>query len=135
MEKMAQNLFISPPTLSQYAALAAFEKDALALFEERRLELQARRDLLLAGLLELGFKVPRVPEGAFYVYADASELTDDSFAWCWALLEQAKVVATPGADFGTNQAERYVRFAYTTSQDRIREALNRIGQFIEDQSE
>ncbi len=135
MEKMAQNLFISPPTLSQYAALAAFDKDALALFEERRLELQARRDLLLSGLLELGFKVPRVPEGAFYIYADASELTADSFAWCWALLEQAKVVATPGADFGANHAERYVRFAYTTSKDRIREALSRIRQFIEDQSE
>lgn len=134
MEKMAQNLFISPPTLSQYAALAAFEQDAQAIFEERRAELQARRDLLLAGLVELGFKVPRVPEGAFYIYADASALTDDSFAWCWALLEQAKVVATPGADFGTNHAERYVRFAYTTSQEQIREALRRIAQFIEAQS-
>lgn len=134
MEKMAQNLFISPPTLSQYAALAAFEPDALALFEERRLELQARRDLLLSGLLELGFKVPRVPEGAFYIYADASELTDDSFSWCWSLLEHAQVVATPGADFGTNHAERYVRFAYTTSQDRIREALQRIAAFIKAQA-
>jgi len=134
MEKMAQNLFISPPTLSQYAALSAFQDDALALFEERRLELQARRDLLLVGLLELGFEVPRVPEGAFYIYADASALTDDSFAWCWDLLEQAKVVATPGADFGSNHAERYVRFAYTTSQDQIREALRRIRRFIENQS-
>lgn len=134
MEKMAQNLFISAPTLAQHAALAAFEPEAIELFEARREELQARRDLLLSGLKELGFKVPLTPAGAFYIYADASELTDDSFAWCWRLLEEAQVVATPGADFGNNEAQRYVRFAYTTSQDRIREALERMGQFIRRQS-
>ena len=134
MEKMAQNLFISAPTLSQYSALAAFESDAISLFEERRSELMARRDLLLEGLKQLGFKVPRTPEGAFYIYADASDLTDDSFSWCWSLLEEAQVVATPGADFGDNHAHRYVRFAYTTSQDRIREALKRMARFIERQT-
>lgn len=134
MEKMAQNLFISAPTLAQYAALAAFEPESMALFETRRLELQARRDLLLEGLLALGFKVPLKPQGAFYIYADASELTDDSFSWCWRLLEEAGVVASPGADFGHNNAERFVRFAYTNSQDRIREALKRMADFIANQS-
>ena len=134
MEKMTQNLFISASTLAQYAALAAFEPESMALFESRRLELQARRDLLLSGLLDLGFKVPLAPEGAFYIYADASELTCDSFSWCWRLLEEAGVVASPGADFGHNNAERFVRFAYTTSQERIREALQRIARFIADQS-
>lgn len=131
MEKIAQNLFISAPTLSQYAALAAFEPVSLALFEQRRVELQARRDILLKGLLALGFKVPQIPQGAFYIYADASDLTDDSFSWCWRLLEEAGVVATPGIDFGHNHAERFVRFTYTTPQTQIREALERIAHFLD----
>ncbi len=134
MEKIAQNLFISAPTLSQYAALSAFEPEAIEVFEARKQELRERRDLLLEGLLELGFKVPRVPEGAFYIYADASELTSDSFAWCWRLLEDAGVVATPGADFGCNHAEQFVRFAYTTSKQNIALALERIGQFVKSES-
>ena len=130
MEKIAQNLFISPSTLSQYASLRAFEPDCLALFETRREELHQRRDLIVKGLLEIGFKIPRMPEGAFYVYADASDLCDDTFEWCWRLLNDAGVVATPGADFGHHHAERFVRFAYTTSQDEIRMALRRIAQFV-----
>jgi aspartate/methionine/tyrosine aminotransferase len=130
MEKMAQNLYISPTTLSQYAALRAFEPDAIELFELRRAELQQRRDRLLEGLKRIGFKVPRTPEGAFYIYADASELCDDSFSWCWELLEKAGVVATPGADFGEYQAHKYVRFAYTTSLANIDEALERINRFV-----
>lgn len=126
MEKMAQNLFISPPTLSQYAALAAFEPEALAVFEQRRAEFQQRRDLLVSGLRELGFGIDEPPQGAFYVYADASHLTDDSFAWCWSLLEEDKIAATPGADFSRFAAERYVRFSYTTGLDRIELALERL---------
>ena len=132
MEKMAQNLYISPTTLSQYAALRAFEPDAIELFELRREELQQRRDRLLEGLKRIGFKVPRTPAGAFYIYADASDLCDDSFSWCWELLERAGVVATPGADFGEYQAHKFVRFAYTTSLANIDEALNRIEQFVSD---
>ena len=130
MEKMAQNLFISPPTLSQYAALRAFQPDCMALFESRRQELHQRRDLMVKGLLDIGFKIPRMPEGAFYVYADASDLCDDTYTWCWRLLDEAGVVATPGADFGQQDAHRFVRFAYTTSQDNITTALKRIAQFV-----
>jgi aspartate/methionine/tyrosine aminotransferase len=130
MEKMAQNLYISPTTLSQYAALRAFEPDAIALFELRKEELQQRRDRLLEGLKRIGFKIPRTPEGAFYIYADASDLCDDSFSWCWELLEKAGVVATPGADFGEYHAHKYVRFAYTTSLANIDEALERINRFV-----
>ncbi len=130
MEKIAQNLYISPPTLSQYAALRAFEPDVLALFEARKLELQARRDLMLQGLLEIGFNIPLTPEGAFYIYADASMFTDDSFAWCWELLNEAGVVATPGADFGTHNANKFVRFAYTNTEQNISEALARIAAFV-----
>ncbi|MBR9885720.1 MAG: aminotransferase class I/II-fold pyridoxal phosphate-dependent enzyme, partial [Oceanospirillales bacterium] len=126
MEKIAQNLFISPPTLSQHAALAAFEPESIALFEERRAEFGKRRDLLVSGLRELGFGIHRAPEGAFYVYADASHLTDNSFDWCWSLLEEDKVSATPGADFSRFDAQRYVRFSYTTGLDRIELALERL---------
>jgi len=130
MEKMAQNLFISPPTLSQYAALAAFEPESMAIFEQRRAEFGQRRDLLVAGLRELGFGIDTPPQGAFYVYADASQLTDDSFAWCWSLLEEDKIAATPGADFSRFDAERYVRFSYTTGLDRIELALERMARRV-----
>lgn len=126
MEKMAQNLFISAPTMSQYAALAAFEPESIDLFESRREAFRQRRDLLVEGLRKLGFGVPTVPEGAFYVYADVSTLTDDSFAWCWSVLEEQKVAITPGADFGHNHPERFVRFSYTTSLERIQLALDRL---------
>jgi aspartate/methionine/tyrosine aminotransferase len=126
MEKIAQNLFISPPTLSQYAALAAFEPESIQLFESRRRAFQERRDLLVSGLRELGFVIDTPPQGAFYVYADASALTDNSFEWCWSLLEEDKVAATPGADFSRFDANKYVRFSYTTGLDRIELALERL---------
>ncbi|KAA0873659.1 pyridoxal phosphate-dependent aminotransferase [Nitrincola tapanii] len=130
MEKLAQNLFISPPTVAQYAALAAFSETALACFEQRRHAFAARRDYLLAGLKRLGFQVPAVPEGAFYIYADASALTDDSFAFAWELLETCQVAITPGADFGLHQAGRYLRFAYTQEIEIIEEALQRLQVFL-----
>ncbi|GAA0703326.1 pyridoxal phosphate-dependent aminotransferase [Marinobacterium maritimum] len=130
MEKIAQNLFISPATLSQHAALAAFEPQTLAIFEQRRAAFAERRDRLVAGLRELGFGIPLMPEGAFYVYADASHLTDDSYAYCWSLLEEDHLAVTPGADFGCNHPERYIRFSYTTGLDRIELALERLKQRI-----
>ena len=126
MEKMAQNLFISPSTIAQYAALAAFEPESIQIFEQRREEFRARRDYLVKGLLELGFIIPAQPEGAFYVYADASRFTDDSFAFCWSLLEENHIAVTPGADFGHVNASRYVRFSYTTSLEQIEKALSRM---------
>jgi aspartate/methionine/tyrosine aminotransferase len=81
LEKLAQNLYISPPTLSQRAALACFEPATLAIVEERRLAFKARRDFLVPALRKLGFRIPVVPQGAFYIYADCSALTTDSFAF------------------------------------------------------
>ncbi len=126
MEKIAQNLFISPATLSQHAALAAFQPETLEILEQRREAFALRRDRLVEGLRELGFGIPLMPEGAFYVYADASHLTDDSFAFCWSLLEEDLLAVTPGADFGFNHPERFIRFAYTTGMDRIELALERL---------
>ncbi|RVU29261.1 pyridoxal phosphate-dependent aminotransferase [Neptunomonas marina] len=126
LEKLAQNLYISPPTVSQYAALAAFEPDSIAEFERRRAEFAKRRDLLVNGLRELGFGIPLMPEGAFYVYADASHLTDDTYSYCFSLLEEDHVAVTPGLDFGTYRANQFIRFSYTTGLDRIELALERL---------
>jgi aspartate/methionine/tyrosine aminotransferase len=128
--KLAQNLFISAPTIAQYAALEAFSDDSMAEFERRRQALDARRKLLLAGLQKIGLP-PVVPaQGAFYVYVDVSRVTDDAMSWCLALLESEGVALTPGADFGLEQAHKYVRFAYTCDENRLKEALVRIERFI-----
>ena len=128
--KLAQNLFICAPSISQYAALKAFENDALDECEARRQRLAERRSTLIEGLARLGLPIASAPQGAFYVYVDVSSLTDDAMRWSLALLEQEYVALTPGADFGLRNAHRYVRFAYTCDSERINEALQRIERFI-----
>lgn len=130
LERLAQNLFIAPPTLAQYAALRAFDSDNLAILEQRREIFRQRRDLLHEGLAGIGFEVGPRPQGAFYVYADASPFTDDTLAFCGELLERGGVAVTPGADFGTWQAATHVRFAYTTAAARIETGLERIAAFL-----
>jgi aspartate/methionine/tyrosine aminotransferase len=131
IERLAQNLFLAPSTPSQYGALAAFDEDSLAIMEERRLELQQRRDYLLAELPKLGFKIPVIPDGAFYIYADASELTQDTQRFCEQLLQDTGVALTPGFDFGEQNASLYIRFAYTTSIERLQQAMVRIKTWLE----
>ena len=130
VEKLAQNLFISPSTVAQYAALACFAPGTIAVLEERRHELDARRRFLLPGLQELGFRVPVEPHGAFYIYADCSSLSDDSFAFARRVLTEAHVAMTPGKDFGHNHPERHIRIAYTQPIGRLGEALERIRRFV-----
>jgi aspartate/methionine/tyrosine aminotransferase len=134
VEKLAQNLFIAPATTAQYAALAAFRSDTLALVDERRSILRERRDRLLPLLSELGFRVPVKPRGAFYVYADSSGLTGDSYRFALDLLDQAQVAITPGVDFGQTGARDHVRFAYTTDTARIEMAAERIASYLKKRS-
>jgi aspartate/methionine/tyrosine aminotransferase len=129
-EKLAQNIFISTPTHSQYAALASFGADNIAELGLRREEFRHRRDFLVENLLRLGFKVACKPEGAFYVYADCSAFTDDSFQFAKDLLEAEGVAVTPGKDFGHNQPEKHIRFAYTASIDRMAAALTRLERYL-----
>jgi aspartate/methionine/tyrosine aminotransferase len=70
------------------------------------------------------------PEGAFYLYADCSQMTDDSFDFCHQLLTRGGVAITPGKDFGAHKSEQYVRFAYTTSLDQLEEGVERIHRFL-----
>ncbi|MBZ2189438.1 aminotransferase class I/II-fold pyridoxal phosphate-dependent enzyme [Alcanivorax sp. JB21] len=132
LERMAQNFFLAPSTLAQHAALAAFSPDTLAELERRRQQLAERRALLLSRLPALGLHVVGEPAGAFYLYLDASALTDDSFGFCERLLEQAHVALTPGVDFGSgHNPAQYLRVAYTCDLARLDEALTRIVGFLE----
>ncbi|OOZ38852.1 aminotransferase [Solemya pervernicosa gill symbiont] len=126
IDKLAQNIFLAAPTPAQHAALAAFEVDTLAILEQRRIEFGKRRDYLLPALRHLGFDIPITPQGAFYLYADCSRFSSDSYQLANSLLNDAGVAITPGLDFGSNQPERYLRFAYTTSIEKLKEGVARI---------
>lgn len=126
LDTLAQNVFLAPPTVAQHAALAAFSPESMAIFEQQRQELAKRREYLLEALPKLGFKLPIAPDGAFYIYADASEFTQNSLAWCEQVLEQTGVAFTPGVDFGEYKAHTHVRFAFTTQLDRLQEAVSRL---------
>lgn len=130
IDRLAQNLFLAAPTISQYAALAALDSEALHVYELQKNELKARRDFLIASMTKLGLVINVKPAGAFYIYADVSKFTQDSFAFCSDLLEQAHVAITPGVDFGEHQAARYVRFAYTQPIEKLQQALDRLDEFL-----
>ena len=130
VEKLAQNLFISPSTVAQHAALACFTPETLAIVEARRRELDERRRFLVPALQSVGFKVPVIPEGAFYVYADSSALAPDSFELARRILREAHIAMTPGKDFGHHEPERHMRIAYTQPVARLREAIERLQAFF-----
>ena len=130
LDKLAQNIFLAAPTPAQYAALAAFKPDTMDILEQRRQTFQQRRDYLLPELKKLGFDIPVTPQGAFYLYANCRGITEDSYAFCMQLLEEAGVAVTPGKDFGHNQPQHHVRFAYTTSLERLKLGVERIQQFL-----
>jgi aspartate/methionine/tyrosine aminotransferase len=130
IDKLAQNLFLAAPTVAQHAALAAFGEESIAILEARRDEFRERRDFLLPALRELGFDIPVTPDGAFYLYADCSRFSEDSYAFSNQLLEEAGVAITPGVDFGNNQPGRHVRFAYTTSLENLHEGVRRLGEYL-----
>jgi aspartate/methionine/tyrosine aminotransferase len=125
-EKLAQHLFISAPAAAQHAAVAAFSPESIEVLEGRRSEFARRRDFLLPELKKAGLAIPAEPHGAFYVYADCGR---DSKAFTKNLLEHEGVAATPGADFGANGTDRFVRFAYTRSMADLEEAARRIARF------
>ena len=130
VEKLAQNLFISPSTVAQHAALACFLPETIEIVEARRQELDRRRRYLIPAIESLGFTVPVIPQGAFYVYADCSRIAKDSFAFARDVLVKAGVAFTPGKDFGRNAAERHVRIAYTQPIERLEEAVARLKRYL-----
>jgi len=127
---LAQNLYISAPSVAQHAALAAFKAESMEIFESRREAFRERRDFLFSALAEMGFGLPRSVDGAFYIYADISKFSDNAELFCRDLLETQGVAITPGTDFGIDQSERFVRFAFTTDMDSLREGVARIRKAI-----
>ena len=89
-----------------------------------------RRDFLLPALREIGFDIPVIPDGAFYLYANCSRFTTDSYSFSSRLLEEAGVAITPGIDFGINKPETHVRFAYTTSMENLQEGVQRLRAYL-----
>ena len=129
-EKLAQNIFISTSSHSQYAALAAFDAETLQELEKRRQDFSLKRDFLYEHLLRLGFNIPVKPAGAFYIYADCSKFTDNSQQFAQQLLETEGLAVTPGKDFGYNESDKYLRFSYTGTMGHIAEAMQRLERFI-----
>jgi len=130
VDKLAQNIFLAPSTLAQYAAVAAFDDETIVTLEAQRQQFEQRRDFLSAAIRDLGFQLLVEPEGAFYLYADCSRFTNDSFSFCHELLKQAGVAITPGKDFGSHDSHRYVRFAYTTSVQNLEHGVEKIRKFL-----
>lgn len=131
LERLAQNLFLAASTPAQHAALAAFTPETLAILDECKNELRARRDFLLPSLQARGFTVPVTPQGAFYVYADCTRFSKDSQAFAGRLLDEAGIAATPGIDFGAHLADAHLRFAYTQPLPRLAEVLERLDGFLQ----
>ena len=130
IDRIAQNIFLAPATMSQYAALTALKAETQIELDARRDEFKRRRDFLLPALEQLGFKIAVKPQGAFYIYANCEKFTNDSFSWVKKLLDKQGVALTPGLDFGNYQANIHCRFAYTQSLDVLERAVDKIDAFI-----
>ena len=130
VERLAVNYFLCAAAHTQAAALACFTDESLAVCEERRLELHARRQIVLEGLDAIGLPVPVVPDGAFYVYFDVSGTGMDSWTFCERALAEVGVALTPGRDFAQATADTHVRLSYAASRDDLREGLRRLAAFV-----
>jgi aspartate/methionine/tyrosine aminotransferase len=131
VERLAQNLFICPSTVSQYAALACFEPESIAEYERRRGEFKARRDWFIPQLQAMGLPVPVMPDGAFYAWADCGEAAhrlgvEGSWDFAFELMRRSHVAVTPGRDFGQAQTGRFVRFSTASSMAQLQEAAARL---------
>lgn len=128
IERLQQNLSISVPSLSQIAAEAAF--DGAAEMEEIKHGYQENRRILIEGLPKAGLSKFLPADGAFYLYADVSDFTSDSFEFAKQMLEQAHVAATPGLDFDPIHGRSFIRLSYARSAAEMREAVDRIAHWL-----
>jgi aspartate/methionine/tyrosine aminotransferase len=131
IERLAQNLFICPSTIAQHAALACFEPESIATYEQRRDEFKARRDFFIPALNDLGLTVPVMPDGAFYAWADCSAAcaklgVNGSWDFAFEVLNRAHVAVTPGRDFGTAQTAQFIRFSTASSMAQLQTAIARL---------
>jgi aspartate/methionine/tyrosine aminotransferase len=125
-EMVLQNTSISVSSLSQQAAMAAFDWDYL---EEVRGIYRERREYLYGELSEL-FEIDAKPQGAFYIWANISRYSDDCLQFAQTLLNEIHIAVTPGVDFGRNGTNRYIRFSYTREMDHLKEGVERLKSFL-----
>ncbi|HMY08219.1 MAG: pyridoxal phosphate-dependent aminotransferase [Nocardioidaceae bacterium] len=130
VDVLAGNFTICPPTLSQHAAIAAFTDQSRIELDGHVARYAKNRELLLGGLADLGISKLAPADGAFYVYADVSELTNDSYAWCRKLLDDTGVAVAPGIDFDTQRGNEFVRMSFAGSAEEIGAALTRLGDWL-----
>lgn len=130
LDRLGQNLYLAAPTPAQYGALRVLEEDALAELESRRQIFESRRNLLYQALQQNGMAPKLMPEGAFYLYWDIAEFATDSERFCADLLSQEGVALTPGIDFSPIAGQHHIRLAYTTDNEKLLEAVERLGHFI-----
>lgn len=130
VERLAQNLFICASSVAQQAALACFTPEAIATYEDRRAAFRARRDFIVPALQQLGFGVPVVPDGAFYVWCDVSAHASSSWDFCFDMMHKAHVALTPGRDFGPQAGERFMRLSFANSLPQLQEAVRRLSQAL-----
>ena len=135
IERLAQNLFICPSTIAQYAALACFEPDSLAEYERRRAEFKARRNYFIPALNALGLTVPVMPDGAFYAWADCAAAcqklgVQGSWDLAFVLMNRAQVAVTPGRDFGHQNSGHFIRFSTANSMAQLQEAVRRLAALL-----
>lgn len=128
IQKLQQNLFISPNPFVQRAGVKALKQAGSEALKMREL-FDERRKTMIEGLKGLGFKMRSEPEGAFYVFIDASDLNPNSHELAFDILEKARVAITPGVDFGEG-GEGYLRLSYATSIPNIKEGIIRLGEYI-----
>lgn len=128
IQKVSQNVYISAPTVSQHAALAAF--DAVDDVEQMKIKYRERRAYLTSQLETLGFQLPAWPQGAFYIYAGIQRWNLDSMLFVKRALSEARVALTPGYDFGAYRAEQFVRFSYATDKSRLEEGCGRLNGWL-----
>ena len=128
VNKLAQHSFLAAPTPGQYAALAAFDESTHKILVERKNEFKARRDYLYDALENIGFMIKVKPQGAFYIYADSSAFSEDSFEFVSKVLQEQHVAFTPGVDFGVSGAHQHVRFAYTTNIENLKIGIQRLSE-------
>ncbi len=130
VEKLAQNLFICASTIAQQAALACFAPESIAEYERRRAEFKARRDFVVPALEAMGLRVPVMPDGAFYAWADCSAHAASSWDFAFDLMHRAHVALTPGRDFGRHGSERWLRLSYASSMAQLEQAMTRLRQAL-----
>jgi aspartate/methionine/tyrosine aminotransferase len=130
---LAGNFTICPPVLSQIAAVAAFTPEATAEADGNLHQYAINRSLLLDGLRRIGIERLAPTDGAFYVYADVSEYTGDSMAFCSTLLNDTGVAVASGIDFSTMQGNKFIRASFAGPTSDIEEGLRRIGPWLQGQ--